>query len=112
MSCGCGEIARASSYFRQRLILSQDVYVSTILYLLALTFAKASVVLFLGRLVARRAHSIAVLVLVACTVAWSLASIFGVSFQCELPQPWDLVHAQCFDVVSVWTVNLVQSSRN
>lgn len=95
---------------QRRLTRSQDVYVSIILYLIALTFAKASCLLFLGRLVARRAHSTAVLVLAAVTAAWALTSIFGVSFQCELPRPWDIVHRQCFDIVSLRPTIQTESS--
>ncbi|EGX93900.1 hypothetical protein CCM_02170 [Cordyceps militaris CM01] len=67
-------------------------YASTIMYIMALCPAKASMSLLISR-VSRQAadkHLLATRIATSIIVLWGVASVFIVAFQCGSTQPWDL----------------------
>jgi hypothetical protein len=80
--------------------MMQCVYASTILYLLTLSLAKASTLITIARLAGHKISLAKVRVTGAVVLLWSVASIFAVAFQCDLPLPWDYLGGRCFDPVS------------
>jgi hypothetical protein len=76
------------------------LFVTTILFVLTISIAKSSVLLFLYHLAdstLRRASVLAVSVLV---LVWTIAVLAGVVFQCELPTPWMVWTGKCIPLVS------------
>ena len=94
-----GRLTMPSSRQNTQLMALQDVYIATILYLLTLSFAKASTLVLIFRLVREKAMRLMVYVLGAVTSAWIIASVFAISFQCGLPQPWAYLSGKCFSPV-------------
>ncbi|OAA69825.1 hypothetical protein ISF_03095 [Cordyceps fumosorosea ARSEF 2679] len=82
-------------------------YASTILYIMALCPAKASMSLLISR-VSRQAadkHLLATRIVTAIILAWGLASIFIVAFQCGSARPWDLsAPGHCPNLFPRWLV--------
>ena len=73
---------------------------STILYLLTLSFAKASTLLLIARLVGIKLHSLFIRGVGALVLLWTVVSIFAVAFQCGVPHPWDYFEGKCFNPVN------------
>ncbi|KAJ4144376.1 hypothetical protein LMH87_003260 [Akanthomyces muscarius] len=81
-------------------------YASTIMYILALCPAKASMSLLISR-VSRQAadkHLLATRVVTAVILVWGVASVFIVAFQCGSTRPWDLTAGHCTGVFPRWLV--------
>ncbi|KYG42592.1 hypothetical protein M433DRAFT_55115, partial [Acidomyces richmondensis BFW] len=82
--------------------VEKDVYVSTLLYLLTIASAKASTLLLIGRLANDIRHVRTVHILSATVLLWTIASLFGVAFACQLPRPWAYTGEKCFDTTAFW----------
>jgi hypothetical protein len=77
-------------------------YTSEFLYISSICFSKLPLlVLFYTVVSAQRTHRRVVLGFGFFIVAWSIASIVAVAFQCELPRPWEIMTLQCFNTVSI-----------
>lgn len=76
----------------------QEVYVANIFYVLAVGVSKISIIIFLSRLACARVRTIGVFPLGTVVVGWTVAITFGVSFQCDLPYPWDSFSGKCSPV--------------
>lgn len=74
-------------------------YVSNLLFILNLCFAKLSVIQMLRIITPVKLHVRIVLGTGAFIVAWSFASELAAAFQCEPPNPWKVIENQCFDRV-------------
>lgn len=80
--------------------IQKQIYVSTMLYILAIGFSQISVTVVLLRLSKTTAHRLTVIVLRIVIVSWTVAITVGVAFQCALPRPWDTLAGECIHLVS------------
>ncbi len=85
--------ASATNYKRQ------NVYASTLLYILTIALAKASTLLLISRLATAKLHLRTVQALSGVVISWTIAAIFGSAFQCEMPRPWHFLSTSCFNIV-------------
>jgi hypothetical protein len=80
--------------------LMQGYYASGFLYISAICFSKLSLLILFYTVVAvHRMHRRLMLSFGTFVVVWSLASLFVIAFQCELPRPWDMTTLHCFNMV-------------
>jgi hypothetical protein len=77
---------------RQLKYKSKLMYAAQLLGILSQTAAKVSVVMLFKRIVPANVHHH---IFLACVGVWSIASIFMIAFQCQLPSPWVFVPSQC-----------------
>jgi hypothetical protein len=76
-------------------------YASEMLYMSSICFAKLSLlVLFYTVVAAQRTYRRLVLGFGIFIGTWSIASIVGIAFQCQLPRPWETMTLRCFNKVS------------
>ena len=75
------------------------LFVATILFVLAVSISKGSILFFLYDLaetIWSRVNVIAVSILV---LVWTVAVMAGMSFQCEMPTPWRIWTGKCIPLV-------------
>ncbi|KAK5170646.1 uncharacterized protein LTR77_005235 [Saxophila tyrrhenica] len=84
--------------------LMQNIYTSTILYILTVALAKASTLLLISRLATAKLHLRTVQALSAIVIAWTLAASFGSAFACQMPRPWNFQSGRCFDIATFWYI--------
>ncbi|KAF2471004.1 uncharacterized protein BDR25DRAFT_368735 [Lindgomyces ingoldianus] len=82
--------------------IQKDMYVATILYVLTVGVSKFSIAMFLSRLACARMHKVVVVTLSGIIICWTTAATFGVSFQCELPRPWEVFTGKCIPLLPFW----------
>jgi hypothetical protein len=76
-------------------------YASEIVYVAAIGFAKLSIlVLFYNIVVTQRIVRRAVTSFGVVVLAWTVASVIAIAFQCGLPRPWGISGSRCFNLVS------------
>lgn len=75
-------------------------YASAILSISAVNLSKMPLMLWLARLKLNGGYKVCSVALAAVTIAWMLFCVFGVVFQCELPQPWVVETGRCTSLVS------------
>ena len=76
-------------------------YVSNFMYIAAVGSAKLSVLVIFYTIVAVQRWARRIVIATGVLVlAWSLASILAVAFQCKTPQPWEMDHSRCSNMVS------------
>lgn len=81
--------------------VQKGVYAATLLYILAIALGKASTVLLLHRLAVMARHRLTLWITAGFITSWMIAAMFGAAFQCDLPEPWLVEEARCFDIVSM-----------
>jgi len=75
-------------------------YVSSFMYIAAIGSVKLSVLVILYTIVAIQRWARRIVVATGVFVlAWSVASILAVAFQCKMPRPWEIDHSQCSNMV-------------
>ncbi|KYG42582.1 hypothetical protein M433DRAFT_26790 [Acidomyces richmondensis BFW] len=84
--------------------VQKRLYASSILYVVTLAFAKASIVILMSRLFVEKRHVTVNRILSAALLVWSLAAIFGAAFQCGLPHPWRYFAQTCSNTNTFWYV--------
>lgn len=84
------------------LTLKQSIYAFTILFIVGQFFAKISIVFFVVALTPDRTYRSISLALAAGAAIWTITSIFGFAFGCELPEPWNFVEKKCIDRLSFY----------
>lgn len=91
----------ASSTSEQADIISKGYYASELFFVSAVCFPKLSIlVLFYDVVAGKRFIRRVVLTLGALILAWTLASLITVAFQCGLPHPWETAGSYCINAVS------------
>lgn len=80
--------------------LEKGYYASNLLYITSLGFAKLSLVTFFYGIHIQRAQRRVVLCFGIFVLAWTLASLAAVAFQCGLPKPWEVLTLHCYNSVS------------
>jgi hypothetical protein len=80
--------------------LMKGYYISDILYIISLCFAKLSLVAYFYGIVVQRAQRRIVLGLGLFICVWTTCSLAAVAFRCELPRPWEIFTLKCYNIVS------------
>ncbi|KAH6865733.1 hypothetical protein BKA58DRAFT_320778, partial [Alternaria rosae] len=89
----------------QTIFLMKGYYSSEIVYIVAIGFAKLSIlVIFYNVVVTQRIIRRAVIAFGAVLSVWTVASLIAIAFQCELPQPWQIVGPRCSNSRIFWIV--------
>jgi len=80
--------------------LMKGYYVSSFMYIAAIGSVKLSVlVIFYNILAIQRWARRIVIATGVFVLAWSVASILAIAFQCKMPQPWKMDHSRCSNMV-------------
>ncbi|KAL1794888.1 hypothetical protein ACET3X_006704 [Alternaria dauci] len=80
------------------------IFVTTIFFVLTISLAKSSVLLFLYHLADSTFRKASVLAISALVLLWTIATVAGMVFQCELPKPWMIWTGKCISLVPFWMV--------
>jgi hypothetical protein len=83
------------------LTVAQAAYASEILYIVMLFFNKIATLFFVATLARTPLNYRVVLGVIVFTCLWATTAIFGIAFQCELPQAWAILSKKCFDQVNL-----------
>ncbi|KAF2840591.1 hypothetical protein M501DRAFT_1001575 [Patellaria atrata CBS 101060] len=109
------------------------LYTAGLLAIIAMIFAKLSVILLFRRL-APQERTWHCIILCSSVAVWGIFSIFAVAFQCKTPQPWVFTKSNCptwgnlyypvialnivtdailsiFILPTVWKLNMAKSTR-
>ena len=79
----------------------QTGYAAQVLYILSLSLAKMGTLVFV-KTIARKVSTYKIVMgTMGFTLLWTIASLFGILFQCSVPQPWAILSSQCFNQVRV-----------
>ena len=87
-SCGLGqhEDTLSEAMFET---YAKHAYYGNILFVATLLFSKLSTIFLLTRLAPRHNTRLICQAVATFFVVWALGSILGLTFQCQLPRPWD-----------------------
>jgi hypothetical protein len=77
------------------------IFTSTILFVLALSISKCSMLLFLHQVADNTLQRVGVLAIGVVVLMWSLAVMTGIVFECEMPQPWEIWNGKCIPMVLI-----------
>lgn len=75
------------------------IFIATILFVMAISVSKCSILLFLYRLARDSLQKAGVVMIGALVLLWTIAVISGTVFQCEMPQPWTIWTGKCIPLV-------------
>ncbi|KAF2127975.1 hypothetical protein P153DRAFT_293905, partial [Dothidotthia symphoricarpi CBS 119687] len=78
------------------------LFVSTVLFVLAISLSKCPVILFLYRLADNTLQRLNIAIVGILVLIWTTAVMAGVVFQCAMPRPWEMWTGQCIPLVSFW----------
>ncbi|KAL5119772.1 hypothetical protein ACEQ8H_002378 [Pleosporales sp. CAS-2024a] len=79
------------------------VFVSTILFVLALSISKCSVLMFLRHVADNTLQGrTGIMVIGVVVVVWTLAVMTGIIFECEMPRPWQIWTGKCIPMIPFW----------
>jgi hypothetical protein len=91
---------------RQCLMSSSDIeqiqikiFISTTLFVLALSISKCSILLFLHQVADNTLQRVGVMIIGVIVLMWTLAVMTGIIFECEMPQPWEIWTGKCIPMV-------------
>ncbi|KAH8427164.1 uncharacterized protein LDX57_004879 [Aspergillus melleus] len=86
-------------------VRKQRLYVSWLLYPIAVCSSKVSIALLIARLTRTEYHLWASYALTALSLLWGMISMFLIAFQCSTPQPWNIgATTQCRTMFAQWAV--------
>lgn len=83
------------------------VFVSTILFILALSMSKCSILLFLQQTAKSSWQRLGLVAIGTLVLIWTLAAMAGTVFECEMPKPWEIWTGKCIPLVSWSYLTLV-----
>lgn len=69
------------------------------MYILAIGFAKISILRLLGTLAVKDFHKKATNIYIIITIAWLVPAFFVLAFQCGVPAPWAVNSGHCINRV-------------
>ncbi|EZF21887.1 hypothetical protein H112_05061 [Trichophyton rubrum D6] len=82
----------------------QDVFASSIMYILAISLAKLSTLSFIERVVPANKYRGVIKGSLIFLLAWTVISIIVYGLQCGVSAPWDpRSTAKCFNIVAFWS---------
>jgi hypothetical protein len=79
--------------------IQMKVFISTILFVLALSISKCSVLLFHHQLADNTLQRVGVMIIGIVVLIWTLAVMAGIVFECEMPRPWEIWTGKCIPMV-------------
>ncbi|KAI2863616.1 hypothetical protein CBS147320_6453 [Aspergillus niger] len=82
--------------------IEKALYSSNILYVLALSLAKISVLLLLNKLSVNRWHKKILFWTSVLVGIWTVPVFFTLAFQCGVPEPWDASNGHCINIFAFW----------
>ncbi|KAI3005131.1 hypothetical protein CBS147346_4459 [Aspergillus niger] len=82
--------------------IEKALYSSNILYVLALSLAKISVLLLLNKLSVNRWHKKILFWTSGLVGIWTVPVFFTLAFQCGVPEPWDASNGHCINIFAFW----------
>lgn len=65
------------------------------MFIATVTLSKISLLVFISRLIPSSTTVTGARVLMAVAAAWGIASVIALSFQCSLPEPWNITTGTC-----------------
>ncbi|KAJ5722582.1 hypothetical protein N7488_000617 [Penicillium malachiteum] len=87
---------------RSALSLSETLYASNLLYVLALSLAKVSVLQFLNKLCVNKTHKKICFWSSVLVAIWTIPVFFTLAFQCGAHNPWDTTDDHCINIFTFW----------
>ncbi|KAF2820262.1 hypothetical protein CC86DRAFT_118934 [Ophiobolus disseminans] len=91
--------------------IQMKVFISTILFVLALSISKCSILVFLHQLADNTLQRVGVTIIGIVVLIWTLAVMAGIVFECEMPRPWEIWTGKCIPMLPFWitatTVDIV-----
>jgi len=81
----------------------KDIYVFNILFVVSQALVKSSIVVFIRILTPVDAHRRLCMGLLLSIIAWAVAAVFGLLFQCSPPNVWRFVGNHCIDRLTFYT---------
>ncbi|KAF4627810.1 hypothetical protein G7Y89_g10344 [Cudoniella acicularis] len=78
------------------------LYASNILFIASQTFAKLSVLFLIRQISPIRFHERLALAFGGLTIVWFLTSVLVLTFQCHLPQTWNILSNKCVNLRAAW----------
>jgi hypothetical protein len=79
------------------------VYAFTILFILGQFFAKLSIIAFVIIITPDQTHLNVSRGIAVFACIWTVISVFGFAFQCDVPNVWDFTNGKCIDRVAFYT---------
>ncbi|KAF2713842.1 hypothetical protein K504DRAFT_450482 [Pleomassaria siparia CBS 279.74] len=88
--------------------IMKEYYASDFLYILSICSAKLSLIAFFHDVLGKQqTQRLVVQGLGIFILAWTLASLIAVAFQCGLPRPWEMMTLHCYNSGIFWIVYCV-----
>ncbi|KAH7394457.1 hypothetical protein BKA66DRAFT_601057 [Pyrenochaeta sp. MPI-SDFR-AT-0127] len=78
------------------------VFISTILFALAISISKCSILLYIHQVAGDSLHRIGAVVISILVLLWTIAILAGIVFQCEMPKPWGIWTGKCIPLFPFW----------
>jgi hypothetical protein len=104
---------------RQCLLTSDDleqiqikVFISTLLFVLALSISKCSILLFLHQAARNAFQRLAIIVIGVLILLWTLAVMAIIILECEMPTPWQIWTSKCIPLVSTQPVEIDRANSD
>jgi hypothetical protein len=111
MKVSCGNLLVHPS---QLLIVYQSQYAATILFITSMCFSKLSIIHFIQNVAPFDPDRLITVGLGVFTIIWAVTGILTSAFQCKLPQTWNYLYSECFNIEAWWTylcvVNIVSDT--
>ncbi|CAE7212167.1 hypothetical protein PTNB73_08954 [Pyrenophora teres f. teres] len=87
--------------------LMKGYYVSNFMYIAAVCSAKLSVLVILYTIVEVQRWARRIVTAVSVFIlAWSIASLLAIAFQCDIPRPWVMERTRCFNTQIFWVIRV------
>ncbi|EFQ88355.1 hypothetical protein PTT_15798 [Pyrenophora teres f. teres 0-1] len=85
--------------------LMKGYYVSNFMYIAAVCSAKLSVLVIFYTIVEVQRWARRIVIAVSVMIlAWSIASLLAIAFQCDIPRPWVMERTRCFNTQIFWVM--------
>lgn len=76
-------------------LVNKYTYAYQILFVVVICLSKISLLQFTGKLIPNPRLVLVVHTFTGLLVAWGIATVFGLAFQCALPKPWNITNGVC-----------------
>ncbi|KAI1907712.1 hypothetical protein LOZ53_003376 [Ophidiomyces ophidiicola] len=98
---GWGKYVDSLSKSQLETVLKAD-YAATILFILAICLTKISLLVLNYQFALLKQYKYTIYCLGGIVILWTASSILVVSFQCDLPRPWDYINNVCLARKNFW----------
>ncbi|KAF1355948.1 hypothetical protein EJ07DRAFT_130065, partial [Lizonia empirigonia] len=102
-----GVKARQGSFHTDRTSeIRVKIYVSSVLFTIVASLSKMPLVLWLRHIELRTVYKACTTSTGCAVISYMIASTACVTFQCQLPSPWDAQMGNCLFLQSFWTITI------